>query len=97
MDNTSDQGVTRAAQCAACDVDLEPVRERESEDWFACPICGEGDTRENVVLEVQRFFRDHVADDINGQLRKIAQRSKFIKVEKTFRQVSNYRFKVDLE
>ena len=93
----SDQSITRAAQCAACNVDLEPVRERESEDWFACPACGTGDTRENITLEVQRFFRDHVANRLNRDMDKIARRSKFIKVEKKFRVGGDYRFKVDLE
>lgn len=97
MQNTLDQNHTQPPQCAACEVILEPVIERQSEDWFACPVCGAGDTRENVALEVQRFFKDHSAKILNDQMRRITRPSSFIKLEKAFGVGGNHRFKVKLD
>lgn len=47
-----------AALCAQCGVPLEFVADHEAKDWFACPRCGTGDTRERILSEAN----DHAVE-----------------------------------
>lgn len=95
-DQSSDRNI-KLAKCAACDVVLEPGGEENPEGWWACPVCGNGDTAEEITLEVQRFCRDQAAKTLNDTIKGITRRSKTIGIDNLFSEGSGHRFKIDCE
>jgi predicted RNA-binding Zn-ribbon protein involved in translation (DUF1610 family) len=87
---------TATVLCAECKIALQPVTQQQTEDWFACPTCGTGDTRENVLLEAKDHATELVAHALQDAARNAAKRNKFI----TFRGQSipkrSYRFITDV-
>lgn len=88
---------TVAVLCAKCHVPPEGVAEREAEDWFACPECGTGDTRQNVIREAMDHAKEVAARSIQESARGVARRSKFIKFQGKPIPKGNYRFISDLK
>lgn len=97
MSDQSGERDIKLAKCASCDVALKPGGEHDPETWWACPACGNGDTYENVIAELNRFCRDQAAKALNEQIRGIASRSKIIRVDNLFSEGTGHRFKIDCE
>jgi len=66
------------ALCAKCQVPPEAVTDDNGEDRFACPVCGESDTRENILREVGEHVKEVAARSLQELARETARRSKFI-------------------
>lgn len=66
------------ALCGAHKVSLVSVANHNPEDWFACPICNVGDTRENVLREVGEHTQEVAARHLQEAARNTARKSKFM-------------------
>jgi predicted RNA-binding Zn-ribbon protein involved in translation (DUF1610 family) len=66
------------ALCAKCQVPPEPVTDDNGEERFACPVCGEGDTRDNILREVGEHVKEVAARHLQEAARDVSRRSKFI-------------------
>lgn len=44
--------------CGYCRVRLKGPPEPNPDDWYACPICGEGDRFEAVMSEVSEYVEE---------------------------------------
>jgi hypothetical protein len=60
------------AVCARCKIPLEITTNLEVDNFLACPVCGEGDTVENVAREVGEYV---VEKRFSNMLRGAAENS----------------------
>lgn len=84
------------AKCAQCKVALQGPDDGEPQDRFACPSCGQSDTRENVEREVADYVQEQLADALGASIDETVRGSKFVKVRKPVRQPRRYRFYIDV-
>lgn len=66
------------ALCGAHKVELVAVTNHDPKDWFACPVCNVGDTRENVLREVGQHTKEVAARQFQELVRDTARQSKFM-------------------
>lgn len=90
-------GQAVAVLCAKCHVPPEPVADCKGENAFACPICGTGDTGENILREAKEHAKEVAARGLQGHVRRVARRSKFIKFEGKPIPKGSYRFISDFK
>ncbi len=57
---------------------LVPIADHNPKDWFACPICNVGDTRENVLWEVSKHTQETAARQLQEMLRDTVRKSSFM-------------------
>lgn len=81
--------------CSEHKVPLEGPVNAKPDDRFSCPVCGVGDTRENVFREAREFVQEQAAKQLEGQMASIAADSKFIKFKPASRPQRVYRFVVE--
>jgi hypothetical protein len=86
-----------SALCGACKVPLVAVPDHDPKDWFACPRCGEGDTRENMLRVVGEHAQELSARFLQEEARKTAGRVKFIQFKGKPIPKRSYRFISDLK
>ena len=85
------------ALCGAHKVALVAVADHDPEDWWACPICGRGDTRQNVLREVGEHTKEVAARHLQEQMRDVARKSKFMTFKGATIPQRSYRFVVNLK
>jgi len=85
------------ALCGSHKVELVSVANHDPEDWFACPICNMGDTRENVLREVGRHTQEIAARHLQEAARNTARQSKFITLSRKTIPKGIYRFVGDFK
>lgn len=89
---------THQAKCARCNVPLESsVPDPQPDDHVACPICGEGDTLENVGREISEYLASKASDEIGSMLENAFRGSEAFTVEKKPGPQKRYRFIIDYE
>lgn len=87
----------KEALCGKCKVALKGPAEPEAQSVFACPVCGESDTYENVVRIAGEFFAEESARYLQEKARAVAAGSKFITFKGELIPQRQHRFIVDLE
>lgn len=80
------------ALCGTCKVSLVSVADHDQEDWFSCPSCGAGDTRENVLREVGEHTKEVAARHLQEKMRDAARQSRFMKFSGKPVPKGDYRF-----
>lgn len=83
--------------CGAYKVELVSIANHNPQDWFACPICKVGDTRENVLREVGEHAKEVAARYLQEGMRKAARNAKFITFSGKPVPQGNYRFVSDFK
>lgn len=66
-------------KCAKCDAPLQATTELEPDTMMSCPVCGQGDTVENVRREIRDYVGQETARHLNRPLREFAARNKNFK------------------
>ena len=90
-------GNVKEALCGKCKVALKGPAEPEPESVFACPVCGESDTYQNVVRIAGEVFHEQSARFLQEKARSVAAGSKFITFKGEPVPKRQHRFIVDLE
>lgn len=89
---------TEEILCGTCRVPLEGPANPEPQDRYTCPRCGNGDTVENVLAEVNAFVQEAAQGALDKSLRDALRGNDFIKVtgkpiqRRQYRFVTNHRF-----
>ena len=91
----NDSTLTQAI-CGKDEVPLEPIADSQPESW-RCPVCGDGDTRENVMREVKEHMKEVVARGFQNAIRKGIAGNPNIKAVGDLIPKRSYRFISDLE
>jgi hypothetical protein len=85
-------------KCAKCRVALKGrIVDSKPQGKFICPICGEGDTHENVMREVGDYMQDKAAERMAAAFKKAVRGSKSMTFRENRRPKKRYRFFVDLK
>ncbi len=90
-------GDTKAALCGKCKVALEGPADPKPDSVFACPTCGEADTLQNVTRIIAQFVEEKTARHFQESFRRIAARSKAIKLTSKPIPHRQHRFVIDLK
>lgn len=86
---------TQSVLCGACRVPLKGPADGQSDNVFSCPTCGRGDTRENVLKEVEAFVTELAQRSLQESMRKTAGRSKLLQFKGKPIPKKSYRFVTD--
>jgi predicted RNA-binding Zn-ribbon protein involved in translation (DUF1610 family) len=81
--------------CGGCKVAVQGPTEATPDDVFACPTCGQSDTRENVLAEANAFLIELAQRKLNEEMKKAASGSKFIQFKAAPVPTRTYRFITD--
>jgi hypothetical protein len=74
--------------CNQCRAPLKGPAEPDADSVFACPVCGESDTFDNVRRSIVEFFRESAADELDDT----ARNTEPITFNETPRPEGDYRF-----
>lgn len=88
---------TQQIRCAACNEALEGPAEAKPHDRFVCPVCGEGDTFENVLADVRQYAKEQIAQHLSDSLGKTVRGSQHVKVASKLVPKHSHRFVINLE
>lgn len=89
---------TEHVKCAKCNVPLEgTLVDGEPQGEFTCPICGTGDTYENVMREIGEFASEKAADVLSAEFEQVARHSDVMTFTNGHRPKKVYRFIIDLD
>lgn len=83
--------------CAACHCPLEGPADANMQDRFACPVCGEGDTLENVLVEVKQSAEELIMKKLQHRGRKISRGNSSLDFTPNVQPKRRYRFIANLE
>ena len=78
--------------CGQCKAPLKGPADPKPEDTLSCPVCGTGDTLQNVRLEVEQFIKEEAAKAYENMLRGVASKSDTFTFNETPRPKGVYRF-----
>lgn len=87
----------KTVKCAPCQVPLQGPADPKSDDVFTCPNCGQSDTFENVLTEVQDYMADKVLEQTTRSLGSAFRGSKYVKVTATRSPKRSFRFMIDFD
>jgi len=83
-------------KCAVCNVEVQGPSDPQPDSHFGCPSCGNGDTYENILSEVQQQVVDKTKMSLNRMFDDAVRGSSFMKVTSHYRPSGkHYRFIVD--
>lgn len=89
---------TKQVKCALCNVELEgPSPDTDPQGMYSCPLCGNGDTMENVVREIGEYTASKMADRLAVGFEQAVHGSKSVAFRKENRPQKIYRFIIDLD
>lgn len=63
---------SHVVECAKCKVPLVGPDDAQADSFIACPICGMGDTRENVEREVADYAASRVSQALDAMVESFA-------------------------
>ncbi|MEQ9388302.1 hypothetical protein [Marinovum algicola] len=86
---------TQSILCGSCRVPIEGPADGKGDNVFSCPICGQGDTRENVLKEVKAFLAELAQRSLQESMREAARGSKFMQFKGQPIPKKSYRFVTD--
>jgi hypothetical protein len=88
--------MSRVIKCARCRQPIQGLDEPGKTAIGTCPVCGECDTRENILVEVDEYIRQEHEERINRFFRRFARGSKKFELVEAPHPKRVFRFVVDL-
>lgn len=83
-------------KCARHNVPLKgEVVDGQPKGAYSCPVCGVGDTYQNIVREIGEYMVEKAADEISAGFERAARGSDILTFKKGRRPKKVYRFVVD--
>lgn len=83
-------------KCARCGLPLRVVGGAGATAVAACPKCGESDTRENILNEVDEYVRYALEEKVNSLLRQLYRNDERFELLAAPPRTRRFRFVVDL-
>lgn len=93
----TDQQSIKDAQCFACKVLLEAAPEPDCQTRWACPICGVGESRENILAECGDYAKEQAARYVQELARKLYGSGGMYQLTLNPIPERSYRFFMDIE
>ena len=87
----------RDVLCGEHKVPLEGPADVKPEHRYSCPVCGVGDTYENVFREVGDYAKEKTAEHFEEMMSGIAKGSKMMTFTPATRPKRSYRFIINLD